>query len=198
MMAAGLLLVLVLVGGLWWVGRRQTLGRPRAWAPLAPLAVLAAVSLILLPVRVSGASARTNGLDERFSVKRLEQLRSKGRPVFVDFTADWCLACKVNDRIAIDRKSTREAFGRAGVVTLVGDWTRGDPEITRFLAAHGRNSIPFYLFYAPGREPRILPQVLTPGLLKRLAEDSARTARRDAGKSAPAFPDPPARPGAPA
>ena len=183
MMAAALLVALLLVAGLWWIGRRQALGRPRAWAPLAPLAALAAIALVMLPVEGSGASAAANAQSERFSVERLEQLRAAGRPVFVDFTADWCLACKVNERIAIDRESTREAFREAGVVTLVGDWTRGDPEITRFFAAHGRNSIPFYLFYAPGREPRVLPQVLTPGMLQRIARDSAGARDRKIGRS---------------
>lgn len=105
-------------------------------------------------------------------------------PVFCGRGRHWCLACKVNEQVAIDRDSTREAFRKAGVVTLVGDWTRGDPEITRFLAVHGRNSIPFYLFYAPGREPRILPQVLTPRMLRRFARDSSRPPERNVGNSA--------------
>jgi len=58
------------------------------------------------------------------------------------------------------------AFARAGVVTLVADWTSGDPAITRTLADHGRNSVPLYLWYAPGAAaPDMLPQILTPGLL---------------------------------
>ena len=170
-MAAALLLALASAAALWWVGRRQSLDRRRPWAPLAPLAVLVATAVALLPSQPSAATVTTAPTSERFSVDRLAQLRSEGRPVFVNFTADWCLACKVNDRIAIDRESTRDAFSQAGVVTLVGDWTRGDPEITRFLAAHGRNSIPFYLFYAPGAEPEVLPQVLMPATLQELAED---------------------------
>ncbi|MFP5329186.1 MAG: protein-disulfide reductase DsbD family protein [Alphaproteobacteria bacterium] len=183
MMAAALLVALLLVAALWWIGRRQAIGRPRAWVPLAPLAALAAIALVMLPAERSGASAAPTAQSERFSVERLEQLRAAGRPVFVDFTADWCLACKVNERIAIDRAGTQAAFGEAGVVTLVGDWTRGDPEITRFLAAHDRNSIPFYLFYAPGREPRILPQVLTPGLLQRIAREAGDTSVQEIGRS---------------
>jgi len=170
MMAVALLLSLALAVLLWWLGRRQKLDRPRSWAALAPVAALAGAALILLPVQRSEATSSVEARSERFSVERLKQLRAAGRPVFVDFTADWCLACKVNERIAIDRPQTHAAFRKAGVITLVGDWTRGDPEITRFLAAHGRNSIPFYLFYAPGAEPEVLPQVLTPGRLQHLAE----------------------------
>ena len=170
MMAAGLLLALGLAGVLWWVGRRQALGRPRSWAVLAPVAAIAAVAVIVLPVQQPSATASVEASSERFSVERLEQLRASGRPVFVDFTADWCLACKVNERVAINRQGTQQAFREAGIITLVGDWTRGDPEITRFLTAHGRNSIPFYLFYAPGADPQVLPQVLTPGMLQRIAQ----------------------------
>lgn len=174
--AAGL--TVLAVSGLWWIGRRQRAGRPRAWVPLAPLAIgLALTVVFLLPVAETGASPTTTEISERFSVERLAELRSAGQPVFVDFTADWCLTCKVNERIAIDRPETHAAFEEAGVVTLVGDWTRGDPEITRFLAAHGRNSIPFYLFYAPGQKPRVLPQVLTPGMLKELAAQAGGEVR---------------------
>lgn len=108
-------------------------------------------------------------LVEPFSETRLAELRAGGTPVFIDFTADWCLSCKVNEKVAIERSATRAAFAHHGVVTLVGDWTRGDPAITRFLAGHGRNSIPFYLFYAPGKEARVLPQLLTSGGLVEMA-----------------------------
>ena len=86
--------------------------------------------------------------------------------MFVYFTADWCLSCKANEAGAINREEVQEAFKAKGVVTLVGDWTNGDPVITRTLAEHGRNSVPLYLWYAPGAaQPEILPQILTPGLL---------------------------------
>lgn len=85
--------------------------------------------------------------------------------MFVDFTADWCLICQVNKRVAIDRAATRTAFADAGVVTLVGDWTRGDPQITRFLEARGRNSIPYYLFAPAKGAVKELPQVLSSAAL---------------------------------
>lgn len=170
-------LIVLAISGLWWIGRRQRAGRGRAWAPLAPLAAGMAVALVVLPVAETGASAARVETSERFSVERLAELRSAERPIFVDFTADWCLTCKVNERIAIDRPETHAAFEQAGVVTLVGDWTRGDPEITRFLAAHGRNSIPFYLFYEPGQKPQVLPQVLTPGMLQELAAQAGGEVR---------------------
>ena len=101
-----------------------------------------------------------------FSPDALAKARATGKPVFVYFTADWCLSCKANEAGAINRDAVQEAFGKAGVVTLVGDWTNGDPVITRTLAEHGRNSVPLYLWYAPGAaKPEILPQILTPGML---------------------------------
>ena len=101
-----------------------------------------------------------------FSPAALARARATGKPVFVYFTADWCLSCKANEAGAINREAVQDVFKDKGVVTLVGDWTNGDPVITRTLAEHGRNSVPLYLWYAPGAaEPEILPQILTPGLL---------------------------------
>jgi thiol:disulfide interchange protein len=102
----------------------------------------------------------------RFSEPELARLRASGRPVFLYFTADWCVTCKVNEAGAIARAGTQQAFERGRVAMMVGDWTQGDPAITRFLEGQGRSGIPLYLYYAPGaRTPRILPQFLTPALL---------------------------------
>ena len=89
----------------------------------------------------------------------------KRRPAFVYFTADWCLSCKVNEAAAIDRGEVRDAFKKANVDVLAGDWTNGDPAITRFLESRGRAGVPYYLWYAPGKGPEELPQVLTPAML---------------------------------
>src|SRR3546814_5497396 len=105
-----------------------------------------------------------------FSEKELARLRNEGTPVFRSFTADWCLTCKVNDKIGIDTEATKNALQSAGVVTLVGDWTNSDPQISRFLAKHGRNSIPFYLYYAPGKPPVVLPQLLGPQTLSEVVK----------------------------
>ena len=165
-MTVGTVLGLFLGIGLWWVGLRQHGGRVRTWLPLAPTAAaIALVSMTAPPTTMAiGAPVRTEGM-ERFSEKRLVDLSRAGVPVFVDFTADWCLTCKVNEQVAINRKATQAAFRRAGVVTLVGDWTNGDPEITRFLSQNGRNSIPFYLFVRPHELPEVLPQLLTSTML---------------------------------
>jgi thiol:disulfide interchange protein len=104
--------------------------------------------------------------DAPFSEVALEQARASGKPVFLYFTADWCLTCKVNEAAAIDRDEVREAWAKAGVQVMVGDWTNGDASIGRFLAAKGRSGVPLYLWYpAGGGEPRELPQILTPDML---------------------------------
>jgi thiol:disulfide interchange protein len=102
---------------------------------------------------------------EPWSETRVASYVQQGHPVFVYFTADWCLSCKVNEATSIDRDEVRDAFNKAGVKVLAGDWTNGDPAITRFLESHGRAGVPYYLWYAPGRDPQELPQVLTPSML---------------------------------
>ena len=130
------------------------------------------------------------------------ELRSpQGKPVFVYFTADWCLTCKVNEAAAIDRDEVRDAFRKAGVKVLAGDWTNGDPAITRFLESRGRAGVPLYLWYAPGKPAEELPQVLTPGdayrprsagaALARAPRPSSRQPRSRAPASAPAPADRP-------
>ena len=90
--------------------------------------------------------------------------------MFVWFTADWCVTCKVNEAAAIERESVRAAFEAAGVVTIVGDWTVRDAAITAFLTEQGAAGVPLYLWYAPGASaPEQLPQVLTPELLEQRA-----------------------------
>ena len=100
-----------------------------------------------------------------WSEARVSALTQQGKPVFVYFTADWCLTCKVNEAAAIDRAEVRDAFKQAGVTVLEGDWTNGDPAITRFLEARGRAGVPLYLWYAAGKPPEELPQVRTPSML---------------------------------
>jgi thiol:disulfide interchange protein len=80
------------------------------------------------------------------------------------------VTCKINEGGAITNAEVERAFTRHKVAVMVGDWTRGDPEITRFLEAHGRSGVPLYLYSAPGAaNGQVLPQLLTPGSLTALA-----------------------------
>ena len=154
-------------------GRWRNQGR----ATIAP-ALLGTFALLSLGYLMVPAAAEPPG-DERdagliaakpFSDAALARARTSGHPVFVWFTADWCLTCKVNENVAIERKATADAFAAAGVVALEGDWTRRDPAITRFLTAHGVAGVPLYLWYPAGGPAQILPQVLAPDVLVSLAQ----------------------------
>jgi thiol:disulfide interchange protein len=125
--------------------------------------MLVAVGIALVPPRSTSPQVVANG--EKWSEGRIASAVQQGKPVFVYFTADWCLTCKVNEAAAIEREEVRDAFTKAGVQVLAGDWTNGDPAITRFLESRGRAGVPLYLWYAPGKSPEELPQVLTPGML---------------------------------
>jgi thiol:disulfide interchange protein len=170
--AAGALTLALLIG-LRVAGGRQRAGKS-ALAPIAAsLVVVIAVGALLLPQLQSARAAGIEAgvIDARpFSETALAEARASGKPVFVWFTADWCLTCKVNEGVAIERDATRKAFEDAGVVALEGDWTRRDPAITRFLTEQGAAGVPLYLWYPPGGEARQLPQVLTPDTLVSLAK----------------------------
>ena len=172
-MTVGIAVAVVVGATFWWFGYRQRIGA-RAWPALAPAAfALGIVLAVGLPAaEPAAATSARDELHQPFSRARLAELRAAGTPVFVDFTADWCLTCKVNEKMAIETEGVQTAFREAGVVTLTGDWTRGDPEITRFLAENGRNSIPFYLYYAPRSQGTVLPQLLSADYLANLPNDA--------------------------
>jgi thiol:disulfide interchange protein len=101
-----------------------------------------------------------------FSPERLAAERSAGRPVFLDFTADWCLNCKVNERLTLSKPEVMEAFKKAGVLLMKADWTNGDKTITAELNRFNRVGVPFYLLYPPNSgEPVIFPELLTPSMM---------------------------------
>jgi DsbC/DsbD-like thiol-disulfide interchange protein/cytochrome c biogenesis protein CcdA len=132
---------------------------------VAALASVFTIYAVATAPKPSPPAARAIAGAETWSEARLASAIQQRKPVFVYFTADWCLTCKVNEAAAIDRSDVRDAFKKAGVTVLAGDWTNGDPAITRFLETRGRAGVPFYLWYAPGMPPEELPQVLTPAML---------------------------------
>ncbi|MCT2398139.1 protein-disulfide reductase DsbD family protein [Novosphingobium mangrovi (ex Huang et al. 2023)] len=155
----------VVIAILAWLGRRQRKGQGAAVQAIVAL-LAAAGGTLLLPQPAPPAAHIESILDTRpFSEEALAKARASGKPVFVYMTADWCLTCKVNEEVAIERTETRTAFDKAGVVVLRGDWTRRDPEITRYLTAQGAAGVPLYVWYARDGKAEQLPQVLTPALL---------------------------------
>ena len=154
-LAAALLLALLL----WWLGMRQRAGRGGGLiATLLGVALLAAAA-VTLPTQAPAETASANHV--AFDEAQLASLRAANKPVFLYFTADWCLTCKANEAAAIDRAEARARFEQGGVTVMVGDWTNADPAITRFLEGQGRSGVPLYLWYAPGKEAQTLPQLLS-------------------------------------
>lgn len=152
---------LLLVGFAGWV-----LGATdgRVGRGLAVIAVVGALALLPgLSAQEPASAAMADAGSETFSSARLAALRAEGRPVFVNMTAAWCITCLVNERIALAPATVRAAFVAHNIAYLKGDWTRQDPAITAFLRAHGRDGVPLYVFYPPGKDGTVLPQILTEG-----------------------------------
>jgi thiol:disulfide interchange protein DsbD len=120
---------------------------------------------------------------EQYTEARYTDLRRSGRPIFIDFTAAWCLSCQMNEQVAFGSEKVQKAFERLDIATLKADWTLRDEETTRALARYGRNSVPLYVLYAPGQsEPHLLPEILTPGIvleaLELITDEPERIARK--------------------
>ncbi|MBV8898783.1 MAG: thioredoxin family protein [Verrucomicrobia bacterium] len=157
-LSAALLVLSLLV---WIKGSFWTPVASRASKVGAGAAMLATLALACFAYRAVTAPSRL--VWREFSPQSLDLALASGRPVFVDFTADWCITCKANERFAIDTPAVRNAFSRKNVVTLRADWTHGDEAITALLRRHGRAGVPMYLYYPGGRErpPVILPELIT-------------------------------------
>lgn len=168
---------MILIAFAIWLLRLGSGASAGTWARrgLAAAAVLLAFAATLKlddsPATAASASGGPNaGVSfegwERFSRARMAEAVAAGKPVFVDFTAAWCITCLVNERVALEVPAVRRAFEQAGVVKLKGDWTNRDAEISGVLKELGRAGVPLYLFWAPGADrPKILPQVLTEQLI---------------------------------
>jgi cytochrome c biogenesis protein CcdA len=107
---------------------------------------------------------------QSYSSAAVSQARQTGHGVFIDFTADWCINCQVNDRLVLQNREVIKAFRDQGIIVFKGDWTKYDPAITQALASFGRDSIPVYVYYPPGSDaPIILPQLISPkSILERI------------------------------
>lgn len=171
-----LMLTLLLLGiGSWVIGRWGSFsaspGKRRIAYVIAGIFVFGGmfggireVNLIDTPAAIS--STADDGIQwEQFSVARVEELRIQGTPVFVDFTAAWCLSCKLNERVAFSSEEVQDKFASLGIAALKADWTLRDESITRALASYGRNSVPLYVLYGSDGNYTFLPEILTRGIV---------------------------------
>jgi thiol:disulfide interchange protein DsbD len=132
-------------------------------------ATVQTVALVDEPVardtRVSSTATQDGWQD--WSPEGVQAALAKGQPVFVDFTAAWCLSCKVNERVALGTDAVKSAFADKKVALFRADWTQADPRITEALQKFNRDGVPLYLLYSPKAPdaPEVLPEVLTPGIV---------------------------------
>jgi thiol:disulfide interchange protein DsbD len=174
--ASGLLaalagLVLIAFGA--WVhglsqGRTSVSGR--ALQGIAVVSLVGVIALAVMidryrPVDMNAQGASLQTASEAFSQQKLDALLASGQPVFVNLTAAWCITCLVNERTSLSAGAVREAFADQRIAYLKGDWTNRNPEITRLLEKFGRSGVPLYVLYRAGREPVVLPQILTQSLV---------------------------------
>ncbi len=162
--------VLLAIAG-WMLGR---------W-PAQRRGALAATVLVAASLFVSLSSPKADALAwQPFSEEAVEQARAQGHPVFVDFTAAWCLSCQVNERVVLHAGEIEKQFQEHHYVLLRADWTRYDPAITKQLAAVDRSGVPTYVIYpAPsGAAPQVLPELLTESVMRNALGQTQAISRR--------------------
>ena len=168
--------ILFLAFGVWWLHR---LGSPatstwKYYAKRIPawLVILGGMTWSFSQISQAERNPRASVHQEAsslpwqaFSPDQLEAFRKEGQPVFINFTAAWCVTCQVNDRLVFRNPQVIEKFSEAGVVSLKADWTHPDPVITETLNRFGRQGVPLYVFYDRKGNYHLLPELLTPGIL---------------------------------
>ncbi|MFA0812185.1 protein-disulfide reductase DsbD family protein [Microbulbifer epialgicus] len=168
----GALLLLAVTFALWLGRNFSRVGRACAW-------VLLLVSLgIGYLALVEGHEEAPQAVDswQKYDPRLLEQALGDHRPVFIDYTAAWCITCQVNKKLVLDTPEVQKLFRDNNVLLLRADWTRQDPEITEALALLGRNSVPVYAWYPAGAtEPELLPQILQKHMISDLFAENNNT-----------------------
>ena len=157
---------LILVAFTAWLVGRNTDGPRVVGSGLAIAAIIGAVLLAGVPQPPTAQSAQSSkaSLDwEFYSPARLDELRTNGTPVFINFTAAWCITCLVNEKAVLSKADVKAALANKGVVYLKADWTNRDPSITTALESFGRSGVPLYVLYDTAGQPHVQPQILTPG-----------------------------------
>lgn len=150
--------LVLLVMGLWlWKQSARPVGK------LLAVAILGAA--LAVPVVTVSEDNKESDF-QTYSPERLAQLRASGQPVFINLTADWCITCLVNERVALSSEKVAQLMNDQGIVYMKGDWTNNDPQITALLNKFQRSGVPLYLVYPRGSgAAQILPQILSESLI---------------------------------
>lgn len=170
---AGVSLALMVAGSVLLLSAR---GKARAALVLSALVCLGGAYTML--ARAQTPAARSHGGSDWavYDASLLRRSLEQGRAVFIDFTAAWCLTCQVNKRLVLDTPEADRLFERTGVMRMRADWTTRDEAISRQLRSYGRSGVPLYALYRPGSErPTLLPELLTPGILRDALEGAAQS-----------------------
>ena len=182
--SVAILLVVLLGSGLgaWIIGRWTQLTLPAVRRHLLRILaigiILSSISLGLGNISASQAtgmpSQSADGIQwEQYSMEKLKSGLDQGRPVFIDFTAAWCLSCQVNERLAFGSEEVQQKLADLNFLMLKADWTNRDKNITRALAGYGRNSVPLYVIHTgPDMNKKvILPEIISPAIVLEYLEE---------------------------
>lgn len=168
--ALGGCLLIALAAWLYDSTRASSDKNRRLGSIIALMLILLATAGGVKQLDASVPGAQTAEVDanwEAYSDARLQELLAEGKPVFLNFTASWCISCLVNEQVALSTQAVKNTFQQQGITYLKGDWTNKDPQITAFLKKFNRSGVPLYVFYPAGNaaNPHELPQILTPDLV---------------------------------
>jgi thiol:disulfide interchange protein DsbD len=193
--SAGVNALLGLLGGFLLLAiAGWVLGRWPLKTSATIVAAMVGLCAIALPIyaadkygSVAEAAANTTGAKgpstwEVFTPELIEKYRAQGKPVLVDFTAGWCLSCQVNEKVVLDRDDVQKRLHDSGIALVRADWTRHDETIAQALAGLGRSGVPTYVLYSgvAGEPPKILPEVLTAGIVYDALDGLKQTRQADA------------------
>lgn len=163
-----LMAVILIFAGAFSVFAIQKIKLPNSgkFAPFMLIFYLFLAMVYVRPSEYKGYVGNIAYLDKAWSDEKVQSELASGKKVFVNFTADWCITCKVNENAVFKNPKVIKAMKDANITYLVADWTKKDEKIARALSSHGRVGVPLYLIYdKAGQEPRILPQLLTPQIV---------------------------------
>ncbi|MBL7542378.1 MAG: thioredoxin family protein [Bdellovibrionaceae bacterium] len=180
LIATTLMLLLVLA---IWLGKTFS----KVWVAVAYIASIVVIAFSFISIKkiqaaqlvpnnktasvaasMAGSTADAASAWTAYDRNLIDQARSAGRSVFVDFTAAWCITCQVNKKTVLDTEHIQNIFKENNVLIMRADWTNQDPLITQALAEFDRNSVPVYLFYEKGAAAIVLPQILTFNVIESL------------------------------